>query len=85
MIEVVGDIVPLELAVIIIGMHLLRYWLVQVFVEVAKEIPTLLRSQVKHKDEPACVDNHQCHHEPIQALHGWAESILWVWLEVTES
>ena len=34
-IEVVGNILPLELAVVVIGVHLLRHRFVQIVVEVA--------------------------------------------------
>ena len=84
MIEVVHNVIPFELAVVIISMHFGGYRLVQTGVEVAKEVASLLRAEIQHEDKPAHVAYGARNDQAINALHGWAQTILGVRFQVAE-
>ena len=84
MIEVVHNVIPLEFAIVIVGMHISCNWLVQAGVQVAKEVATLLWSQIEHEDEPAHVDQHRCYDQTVHPLEDGIQPVLRVGLQVAE-
>ena len=70
-VKVVKDVLPFQLTVVIVGVHLCGDWLVQVTVKVAEEGATLRWTQVEHEDEPGHVHDCQGDDEAVEALeHG---------------
>ena len=84
-IEVVKNVLPFQLTVVIVGVHLCGDWLVQVAVEVAKEGTTLLWAQVEHEYEPGHIHDSQGDDETIQALPDGSKTVFRVRLQVGES
>ena len=60
-IKVIHYIVPLKFTIVIISVHFFSHRLVQSVIEVTKEVPSLFRSKIKHKDKTAHVNQGACY------------------------
>ena len=83
-IKVVPNVAPLELAVVIVGVHLLSHGLVQGVVKEAKEFSSLLWSEIEHKDEPGHVGKSKHGDNSVYPLHELILLVLQIRFEVSE-
>lgn len=83
-IEVVHNVIPFELAIVVVSMHFGGYRLVQTSVEVAKEVASLLWTEIQHEDKPAHVAHGARNDQAIDTLHGGTQTILGIRFQVAE-
>ena len=84
MVHVVPNILEFELAIVIVGMHLLGHWFVKTWVKEAQKLSALGRSQIEHQNQPAHVEENQHCDHPVDPLLSLITPIFKIGFKVAE-